>query len=224
MQTGLLQLCLAVSLALLFACSDKDNDIITPEPPDASRVNLMELKPGQETMFVGYEQTCDSANFRWTGDTLVMTILEENGELFAGENYTPGSPSYQGSDWLAVYPINSESGTVTIPQRQQSRLFNFYGSDNIHLKPSDMIYLEQSGCLISTNDAIFVGDDIGHIEKFDFGPITIEDKTAVSCVPVIDVDAYLLYDRHQLYMSHQVTRSNFMGNALPTFVQGWVMI
>jgi len=93
MHTGLLQLCSAVSLLLLFACSDKDNNIITPQPPDASRVNLMDLKPGQETMFIGYQQTCDSANFSWTGDTLVMTILEENGELFAGENYSPGSTS-----------------------------------------------------------------------------------------------------------------------------------
>jgi len=221
MRSCIIALCL-IGFAL-FSCSDKDNTLPVPIP-DENRLNLMELVPGQETMYIGYEQVCDSANFSWTGDTLVTRILEEGGQLYMSEQFTEGSPIYQYIDTVLTYPISSVSGVVTIPQRAQSALFNFYGSDKIHLEPSGRINLAQSGCLIATNDQIFQGDDIGRIDRFDFGPFTVKDKTAVSCVPVIDLDAYLIYDRHQLYLSHQVSTSSFMGQDNGSFVWGWKMV
>ena len=223
MRLGIYTLGLAVFIAVSCTDNEKDN-LIFPDEPDRSRVNLFSPTPGQETMYLGYQQSCDSADFRWTGDTLVTQIVEEGGELYISEQFTPGSPSYQGAGSAVVYPISTKSGVVTLPQRQSSALFNFYGSDNIYLQPSDRIKLEQTGCLIATNDSIFIGDDIGRIGRFEIGEISIKDKTAVSCVPVIDIDAYLIYDKYQLYMSHKVSSSSFWGQPLGTDVWGWVMV
>ncbi len=217
---------LSLLLALLqFACVENDVDITyTTDKPHSSRINLLELVPGQQTMYRNYQQRCDTSDFRWTGDTLVTTIFKDGDELFMSEQYTEGSPSYSFFGGRITYPVSSKAGVMMIPQRHESILFNFYGSDKIHLIPTERIELSQSGCLMATDSSIFIGDDIGHIEAFDFGDFRVEDKTAVSCVPIFDVDAYLVYDSYQLYLSHQVTKSTFGGTTTYHFVNGWMMI
>ena len=69
----------------------------------------------------------------------------------------------------------------------------------------------------------FIGNDIGYISSFEVGDIRLDDKAGVSCVPMVDIDAYLIYDRDYLYLSHTIIFSEFFGDITET-IDGWKMI
>ena len=69
----------------------------------------------------------------------------------------------------------------------------------------------------------FIGDEIGVVQNFQFGNVEIKNKTVVSCVPMVDIDAYLIYDNGQLFLSHTVTIVEFMGT-IEEYINGWELI
>lgn len=218
-------LLLCVFLASGFcSCIDDETDFLNADLPGPSQVNLMDLEAGQTSVYLGYQQDCDSNSFSWTGDTLVTRILEVDGETFMSEQLTPGSPSNPGDKKGISYPIRSKNGVVSIPDRELSKLFGLYGSDEINLKPDKRISLLQSGCVIQANDAIFEGNEVGYIPVFTAGDIDLYDKTAVSAGSVTNVNTYLLYDSYQLHVSHQVFSGTFQGVPLNGVARGWVLL
>ncbi|NJN78915.1 MAG: hypothetical protein HC803_11810 [Saprospiraceae bacterium] len=65
----------------------------------------------------------------------------------------------------------------------------------------------QNNCRIDFNGSTFIGNEIGLVDKFTIGGFEQTEKTVVSCVPMmIDLDAYLIYNNEQLYMSHTVDK------------------
>ena len=90
------------------------------------------------------------------------------------------------------------------------------GADQLQLKFShDFVGtpLRQQDCSFFTEDGPFVGEEIGFIDRADFGQIVVENKWVVSCVPVVlDLEAYLIYDENQIYISHTVEEHSFSGN------------
>ena len=136
--------------------------------------------------------------------------------------YSPSADSL-GRD-VILFPIESKNGVVLIPDRSESRLFNFYGSDSIHLNATNRIPLHQHGCWIHRGDTIFTGDIIGQIDEFALGDVALTDKTAVSCVPLPDVDAYLIYDAHHLVLSHCILTWTFNGNVIGGALSGWMLV
>jgi hypothetical protein len=95
---------------------------------------------------------------------------------------------------------------LLIPERQQSYLFFFFGNDTIHLtKPHDL-NLQQGSCFVEYMDgAPFIGEEIGLLPNFTLGTVQFSNNRAISCVPpILNLDAYLIYDSKQLYVSHTI--------------------
>ena len=113
---------------------------------------------------------------------------------------------------------------MTIPERAESKLFFFYGSDSLQLDKPDLVETEQYDCWFLIDSTLFEGDEVCHAEAFDLGPISLRDVTVVSCVPVVELDAYLLYDRNTLYASHQIETLKFHSNILGGTSTGWVRL
>ncbi len=215
---------LLLTTLVFCACVDDETEFLNRDLPGPSKVNLFDLKPGQSSLYIAYEQDCDSTNFRWTGDTLVTGIFDIDGQLYMSEQLTSGSPSYPGDKKGISYPISSQNGILTLPERELSKLFGFYGNDEIYLLTNERINLNQSGCLLATDDDIFTGAEIGYIRNFVFGEIAVGDKSVVGQARISDIDAYLIYDQYQLHVSHQVFSNTFQGVPLDGVVKGWVLI
>jgi hypothetical protein len=200
---------------IILSCT-QDEGILRQVPN--GNVNLSNLTDGQQSMYLRYTTTCSnlSADFTFTGDTLILeTILTDDGFKLK-ESLTTNSPSYTGNS--AMFSILKENDDVLIPDRSSSALLYFYGNDTIHLKPAHKVSLRQSSCKLMISGQTFTGDEIGHIESFTIGPIKQIDKTAISCVPIIfQLDAYLLYDENHLYMSQT------MSTADQNRVSGWIL-
>lgn len=207
-------------LAILFlgicvACSPEPIEEIVEETP-SNQVQFSNLKVGQKSQYLRFEFDCvqtDTA-FKWTGDTLNLEVVAKEGTLYFQETFTPNSANIEnlGTEPI-LYPVEEEIGKLRIPERSQSQLFFFYGNDVIDL--NYMLYsrpeLKQNGCRLLMNETPFIGNDIAKVERFDVGGIHIKDKTVVSCVPVIlGIDAYLMYDINQLYLSYTYNHSGFM--------------
>ena len=208
--TILLSACMTI-----ISCSQEEE--IIRQVPDGN-VDLSHLADGQQSMYLRYSTTCStlSADFKFTGDTLILeTILTDEGFKLK-ESLTAGSPSYTGTS--SMFSILKENDDVLIPDRSSSALFFFYGNDTIHLNPAGKVSLRQSNCKLMLSGQTFVGDEIGQIESFTIGPVKQIDKTAVSCIPLIfQLDAYLIYDEKHLYMSHTVSTAD------QSTVSGWVL-
>lgn len=207
----------------LIACVKEE---IVLSPPTADKINFSALAVGQTTQYIEYSTTCEDVHgdLVYTGDTLVVSVIQEDNGLLLEEKFTIYSPSYlNGITESVTYPISNKNNIVEIPTRFNSRLFNFYGSDSLHLNPTKRTPLQQENCRINIGRNTFTGNEIGILSNFQIGEIVMKDKTAVSCVPVIDVDGYLLYDTYQLHMSHIVTSSSFGGDT-NYFVNGWCII
>lgn len=218
-------------IAICFLASSCEKAEVVPGPFKEGAVHFKDLKAGQESKFVRYTLNCNDfeESFQWTGDTLVLKVIEEGKELYFQESLTPGSPMYlQGGDINPVtYPIERQVDQLYLPQREDSKLFYFYGSDYLVLKkePSTLLnHLEQDNCYMNLKGEAFIGDEIGIIDQFEIGTFKVENKMAVSCIPIyLGIDAYLSYDLDQLYLSHVIHKSEFNGQRTDS-VEGWFLL
>ncbi|MEM9820640.1 MAG: hypothetical protein AAF985_06190, partial [Bacteroidota bacterium] len=87
-------LLLLIGLGIM-ACS-KDNSITPTTLIHTNRVNLSDLRVGQQSYFVQYETSCAGyeSDFIYTGDTLVLEVVEQEGQIALKESFTPYSPLY----------------------------------------------------------------------------------------------------------------------------------
>lgn len=215
-------------IGLCYGC-EKEPQIIDPIVPKDGQIDFSKLQAGQESFYMYYESNCEDldGNFKFSGDTLSLRIVEGDGNFFMEESYTPGSPIYiGGNDQKVRYPLIDRGGLLELPERGGSQVFNFYGSDSLHLVQETPVELKQNGCLVDIKDETFKGDEIGALPHFVLGAnneVEVKDKIAVSCIPMIDVDGYLIYDQHQLHISHIVMTSTF-NDITETFVRGWCLV
>lgn len=210
-------------LVVFFACNKEEDPFLPPPEPD-TKVNFTDLRQGQESTFIRYRSTCDSLEelFHYTGDTLRLSVVErQGGELaFREEAIYANLPD---TIYIEEYPVTVTGDSLYIPERSKSRLFFFYGNDYINFKPQNVVNLIQNGCHLLQAGQPFVGDDIGSVSSFEIGDIRLDDKAGVSCVPMIDIDAYLIYDRDYLFLSHTIFISEFFGEITET-IDGWKML
>ena len=181
--------------ATLVSC-DKD-----PVTPGTQAVNFQSPVIGQENHYLSYSGVC--GELVPTGDTLILRIKDFNGtDLQIEELYTEGSPSHSTESY--VYPAKWSTSFLDIkPEyRVLSKLFFFYGSDTLRLQQEPNITLQQNNCVLWDGQTDFVGDNIGSVNSFKVGSQEYQNKKIVSCVPtILDLDAYLVYDRNNLYAS-----------------------
>ena len=215
---------------ILFAFSCEKAGVV-PSPFKEGVVHFKNLKAGQQSRFVRYTLECNFSEdtFEWTGDTLILKVVQEGKKLFFQESLTPHSTMYQQGVFLdpITYPIERQVDKLYLPQREDSRLFYFFGSDFLILKKETstlLNHLEQDNCHMKLKGETFTGDEIGIIDRFEFGPMKIENKMAVSCIPIyLGIDAYLGYDLDQLYLSHVIHKSEFNGQRTDR-VEGWFLL
>jgi hypothetical protein len=138
------------------------------------------------------------------------------------ERFTEGSSLYQnGFDSPTLYKVTAKENYLLLPERDSSTLFYFYGNDTLNLQPSNPINLTQEFCVLLTPDSTFIGDDIGHIEEFQFFEEVLVDQYAVSCIPSIIAveDGYLVYDKNGLNASFVSFERDFLSGIKP--MEGW---
>ena len=176
---------------LVMACSeDQPSSFI--QVNSSSGIDLRDIQPGKKATYVLYESGC-SDNFRFTGDTLVVEVIEKNDSLFIEESYTEGSERSR----TTAHAIFPKDGYILLPQRFLSEFLFFYGNDTIFLDRPASVQLIQSGCQLLENSDPFIGNSIGSIDEFQFGNIRINHKKSISCVPgFFDIDAYIFYADH----------------------------
>lgn len=221
---------LILSLALItLACTKEpiESSRVITEPVLEGNVNLAAPAVGQKSLFLRYYTQCEDLDglFEYTGDTLQVEVIEESGQMLIRETFTEFSTSMLNGGIVEPlsYPISCDGKKVLIPEREQSHLFFFYGNDTIRLETNMDVDLAQRDCKLFDSNDVFIGDDIGYLETFQLGSMEQKSKIAVSCVPVITLDAYLIYDKQQLHVSHVIYTSNFMGN-ISQSIQGWELI
>jgi len=211
------------AVLFIIACQKEETKIIRGSN---GKINLSSLEVGQQSRYVRYSATCqftDNLNITLGIDTLVVDIIENNRGTFTfAESFTKGSNFYQtGNTDETLYSVTPENNYILIPDRDSSTLFWFYGNDTLHLQPENLIPTIQFDCyLINGPNDFFRGNEITILEKFAIGDIILENKYAVSCLPVSqsfqNLDGYLLYDENNLYVSQWIV------NVLD--MTGWVDI
>ena len=213
----------SASLLLLFLCSCEKN--IDQPIIDHNPINLSNPKVGQISCYVEYNAACALGNssYSYSNDTLIVKLIEQNGELHFMEYLTYHSPSHQDGSFgnPIVHKVEFKENYMLIPERQQSELFYFYGNDTVFINTDHDVNLQQDGCfLFHPNGDQFVGEEIGYSEDINFGMIQKSGKTVVSCVPVIlDLDAYIVYDRNGIHVSHTIQTTTTNLN-----INGWVLL
>lgn len=188
---------------LIFACEDEKSANQIIDIDSSAGIDLREVQDGDMATYVLYQSSC-SNGFKFTGDTLVVTIQERNDSTFLQEKYTAGSVRETSAEHLII----EKEGYVLIPQRFNSEFLFFYGNDTIFLDRKPEIELVQSGCKLYHDNEEFGGDFIGSIEEFQFGDVRITNKKGISCVPgsFFQLDAYIIYEDY-LNMIH-IIQSN----------------
>lgn len=213
-------------MLLTLSCSKEDP--INTKPIDTTVVNFSNLQVGQKSFYQFYTTKCDSLEqeFSYSGDTLVIEVIEREANLAIREYFTENSPRYiNGINTEAVeYIVKPSKDDLILPQRENSNLFFFYGNDTLRLRPDQLVNLEQNDCKLHLSDNPFTGNDVGTVESFTIGDITQRNKIAASCVPFFDLDAYLIYDENQLSMSHVIYEEYFWDELISTRIEGWVLI
>ncbi len=207
-------------ILILASCSKEDTDLLGL--PSDGLINLSELKVGQRSLYLKYETTCTAQpeDFKYTGDTIVLEVVEENGQLSFKESYTVHSPLYVAGQESKIYPVEKQNERILLRDRSFSALFFFYANDTLHLEPVHTTTISQSGCMLVQNGDPFIGNDIAWMSRFKIGDILQKAKTVVSCEPLEQLDAYLIYDKYQLYQSH-VSYFDLLNSDLIT---GWVLV
>lgn len=210
-------------LALASIGCEPLREVPSPTPDlQAGWVDFADPQNGQKTLYLNYETTCESldGDFNFLGDTLVMEVLKTEKAIVLMEYFTPNSPSTR--EDTVYHEIESHGTFALLPERRKSSLFYFYGNDTLRLQPNNHDKVKQDGCRLKIRGEVFEENEIGYLETVTIGDITIEDKTVVSCIPMIMfLDGYLAYDANHLYMAHTATMSEFMGEET-SYVSGWV--
>lgn len=218
-----------VFLLGLNACSKKELPIIDPNPIDEKLINLSNLKDGQKSIYIKYETTCENrqTDFVYTGDTLIVEVVETDSGMVLQESYTIHSPLYSLHDDNQnpkIIPVESKDKMLLLPERWTSNLFYFYGNDTLQVDPTHSTIIKQDGCYLMQEENPFIGNDIAWLDRLEVGDIVQENKTAVSCVPFFELDAYLIYDKHQLYQSHAISFVTLNGEVLEDLTSGWILL
>ena len=204
-------LTLVFSIILLSCSEDKISSNFIVDSNHG--LDLKNIEVGNKSTYVMYSSECGS-NFQFTGDTLLVEITENIEGIFMTETFTDGS-ILEGSRSHKIEPHNDY---LLVPNRGNSNLLFFYGNDTIFLEREPSVALHQEDCQLFTSSSQFVGDEIGQVERFTVGPIIIEDRKSISCVPMVfDLDAYIFYD-DRLSAIHTIQRidSSFVGDGFPT--------
>ncbi len=208
----------------LFSCTK----LSLPSVQQATPIDLSHLTFGQISQYKAYIAECEDIEntFEFTGDTLTVRVILEPEGLFLEEYLTSYSTAFLSGDVKDTfrYPVDYENGKVVLRERQTSRLFFFYDSDYLPLDfPPLMPTAHQNGCKLQLGDTTFTGNELVQFPAFEFGEIALYNKAAVSCRPITEGDGYLMYDEHQLYLSHTVTTEEF-GNKIRSWVNGWCLL
>jgi len=206
---------LLLGCVLYLGCS-KEKIIERPVPADGE-IRLDGLAAGQSSIFKQYSAEC-GAEITYTGTELKLETILDEGQLYFQETLTEGNVVQD----PVRYPVNVFDTYITIPDRQESRLFFFYGNDRISIAPEATVTLRQNECFLFDGLDRFIGNSIAEINEFDIGIAQEINQTVVSCVPNLDIDAYLVYDEYQLQASHTVSISEF-GGQTDTWVHGWTL-
>lgn len=192
------------STFILFSCSKEnidDNPTWSNEIIKSGNINFNNPQNGQKSYYLKYYYNCeDPSDNIYTGDTLVLALTTKNNEYYFKEYNTLGSPN---TIPVAEYLVKFQNDMVEIKDRSHSQLFNFYGSDFIKLLPPEREHITQNTCNFDIGDTTFEGDKIGVVETVNIEGIQQHSKLIVSCEPVFEVFGYLIYDSHQLMMSHR---------------------
>ncbi len=210
-----------VFLLLLSSCEKNINQPIV----NHNQIDLSNPKVGQISCYVEYNAACALGNssYSFSQDTLIVKVIEQDGDLHFMEYLTYHSPSHQDGSFgnPKIYPVYFEQDYMLIPERQKSELFFFYGNDTMHINPVHDLDLQQDGCyLYHPTGEQFIGEEIGFSETVDFGMIHKEEKTVVSCVPtILDLDAYIVYDLNSIQVSHTIQTTLNDQN-----INGWVLV
>ena len=208
-----------IFLGITFMACEEDNPFVDPIISEGN-IELSHLQVGQKSMYLRYSTNCDRLNedFEYTGDSLILEVVEIDNQLYLQESFSMGSPLFASNEPV-VYPITSQESRVLIPERWNSALFFFYANDTLHLNPQHDIVLRQTACTLTGNFSPFIGNDIGFVKSFKIGPLRQVDKTVVSCEPLIfNLDGYLLYNEDHLYQTHAV-----INDAVGANISGWVL-
>ncbi len=208
---------LIVLLPLLIACSENEPSVIIVPITGENSVNLSNPIAGQQSAYVRYTTSCANGDEKvtFTGDTILLTVENKNSRLIFTETFSPDSPLLINSQipQQLSYEYELLDGYSLIKERINSQLFFFYGNDTLFLNKSEKIDLVQAACQLTFNRGeIFLGEEIGHFDEFRVGQITVADRDAVSCIPsFFNMEAYLIYDKNHLSMSHTMQEGNIAG-------------
>lgn len=209
---------------LAVACKDDKDDSNPPSevPTPKNTIKLNDLQEGQVNRYLRYTADCSDpeGSFAYSGDTLVVEIRSTTEGLVFYEEFTEGSTNFGGLEPSETRVISRE-GYILIPERQFSQLFFFYGNDTIYLTKPEDLNLNQGTCFIEyENGDPFIGEEIGFLPSLNFHDIEYQNNRVVSCVPpILDLDAYLIYDESRLKMSHTL---QFTGVGYP--IQGYTLL
>lgn len=208
---------LILFFTVLFLVSCSKDEPVTILPVIKEGVCLSELKAGQVSEYLSYLTYCNDVEgeFHYTGNKLTLTIIERDGKLFAQEDIYY---DHLDTTFTQDYEVYNEDQFIVIPERAASALFFFYDNDRINLSPESRIDLDQKGCQIFHSDNIFEGNDIGVLETFKIGDILEDNMTLVSCEPLVDIEAYLMYNDNALVASHTIA-----GLSLNPQISGWIL-
>ncbi len=207
---------------ILFSCKEDEPRIL---PVDDTEVNLSNLRIGQKSLYVKYNTNCDNFEGAFNiveNDKISLEVISFEEGLGFRETVLEGSSYYTGTeDDITEYKIEQWVNGVYMPNRSESRLFFFFGADLLPTSYLNRVDLYQNGCLMHQGDSPFIGNDIGEIQEMKIGEFDFKGKTAMSCVPNFELDAYLIYDNTKLHCSHTVYIDSFFGD---NFVEGWLLL
>ncbi|MEM7109301.1 MAG: hypothetical protein AAF519_13840 [Bacteroidota bacterium] len=198
----------AFLLLTLLGCNDSEN--INPKPlPPTTGIDLSDPEVGQTMRYLRYESHCNQNDFEFSGDTLNVEIVEDKGLLYLKEYFTPGSVLEADT---SLTRLEKRDGYILVKERFQSPLLYFYGNDSLFFNKPITANLQQWQCRLEIDAEPFVGDEIGQLDRFEFGDILIENKLGVSCIPLIfELDGFLVYDSEFLYLSHTISEDTVQG-------------
>ncbi|MDW3647604.1 MAG: hypothetical protein R8P61_11100 [Bacteroidia bacterium] len=190
---------LAILLFSISACVNYEESYSLS--PEWYRIDLSNPIPGQISYYERFEGCISS--FELTGDTLKLQITEKEGVLFLRESFTKNSPIRKSVSGRRIveYPLYSVKNQLYLPERNRSKLFWFYESDYLHLKPKESISMYQQSCLVMLGNEIFTGNETGYIDRFEIGPYVLANQHVVSCEPNY-LYSYLFYNHRELEMSY----------------------
>ncbi len=196
------------------SCADQSD--FEPVVITALNTSLVNPQDGQRSYFLRYTGTCGNPVIAsYTGDTLILSVSEQNDDLYFSESFTPGSPLFKQNASPVTYKVRQQGDYLLLTDRFSSALFYFYGNDTLFTNVENKEPLYQSGCKLKIQDELFTGEEVGLVPSFRFGMVRREELTAVSCVPQIyELDAYLFYNTY-LHISHSVSQNGQ--------VSGWVL-